>query len=176
MNLKEIIVKDLLGDYTQMLDIILTRMESLNNEETLLCDHICYRVETTERYSELKRELLDISELVAEAMVSGRPISIFKLNSPIIYKNLSIACIELPAPKSGSSYTEGWEHAEFVIKDLDAFISNNQELNFNTKAMGRSINPELGLKINDLYQVKFHPLHILDVIKKEEELGITSVN
>ena len=166
----------ILGDYSQMLDIILDGIKKLNIDTPLVCDHICYRVETNQRYEEIKNNLRAYSSLAGETLVSGRLISIFKLNAPIKYKDLSISCIELPAPKEGSKYLEGWEHAEFVIPKLNNFITNNENVSFNTKAMNRELNPELGYKINEEYQVKFHPLHILDVIKKENELGILSVN
>lgn len=169
-------MKKVLGDYSAMLDSVLDAIQILNFKSPLICDHICYRVETNEKYEEIKNNLLAYSSLVGETLVSKRLISIFKLNSPIKYNNLTISCVELPAPKHGSKYTEGWEHAEFVIPELTDFIDNNPLVSFNHKAMSRELNPELGYKINNNYQVKFHPLHILDVIKKENELGITNVD
>jgi len=109
---------------------------------------------------------------VAETIVNTRLISIFKLYSPILYKNFEIKCIELPAPKKNNTYKEGWEHAEFVILNLKKFIKINHETIFNHKAMGQDINPELALQVDKHYQIKFHPLHILDVIEKERELGL----
>lgn len=38
--------------------------------------------------------------------------------------------------------------------------------------MNRDINPELALQIDEHYQIKFHPLHILEVIEKERKLGL----
>jgi uncharacterized protein len=160
----------MMTDYEELLDCVLENLnENLKNQE-LICDHICYRVESEERYQEIKTELSKTCELATESLVSGRLISIFKLPSPIIYRNLSIDCIELPAPKKGSPYIEGWEHAEFVISDLQQFIKDHQHLEFNHKAMDRKINPELSYKITNKYQVKFHPMTILEVIKIESKL------
>jgi uncharacterized protein len=160
----------MLNGYETLLDTVLERLSTKIQKQSLICDHICYRVESKERYQELKKELSLSCRLATESLVSGRMISIFELPSPLVYKNLSIDCIELPAPKKGSPYKEGWEHAEFVIEDLHAFINDHSELDFNHKAMDRKINPELGLKITDEFQVKFHPMHILEVIEIESNL------
>lgn len=168
-------IKKILGDYGPMLDTIFAKLNDLKVDGITLCDHICYRVETIEKYEEIKGELSSFSKLIGETLVSKRLISIFKLDEPIVYKNYTITCIELPAPKENSFYSEGWEHAEFVIENLNEFIIKHDHLGFNKKAMGRDINPELGLKINESFQVKFHPLHIEEVIAIESKLGIKSV-
>ncbi|MBT7608823.1 MAG: hypothetical protein HN576_03645 [Bacteriovoracaceae bacterium] len=156
--------------YEKLLDTVL---EKINKEiclKTLICDHICYRVETELRYQKLKNELALTCELVTESEISGRLISIFKLPNPILYRGLRVDCLELPAPKKDSFYKEGWEHAEFVIEDLKQFIKDHPHIDFNHKAMDRDINPELGYRVSNEYQVKFHPLHILEVIKVESQL------
>ncbi len=57
-------------------------------------------------------------------MIAGRLISILHLHEPYTFGDREIACVELPAPKAGSPYKEGWEHAEFVTKEpLDVFIA-----------------------------------------------------
>jgi uncharacterized protein len=162
-------VVELLGDYKPMLDFVLEEMKKLQFQEELLCDHICFRVETEADYDKYKKIIGSFSTCVTETLVSGRNISIFKLQDPIQYKNLSIDCLELPAPKKGSFYQKGLEHAEFVLKDLNQFIEENKDTPFSFKAMNREINPELALKLGRGFQVKFHPLHILDVIKIEKE-------
>lgn len=166
---------ELLGDYTPMLDAITSKLASLKIAELKICDHICYRVESLKDYESVKAELQKIGKLACETLVSNRPISIIELDEPITYKDFEISCVELPAPKATSPYKKGWEHAEFVLEDLESFIKQYNNLEFNTKAMGREINPELGLKISDQYGVKFHPLHILKVIELESAQGITQV-
>ena len=155
--------------YEPLLDLVIEKLSSIIDMSSIACDHICYRVETEQRYQEIKTELTESSRLATESMVSERLISIFVLDKPLIYRGLSIDCIELPAPKITSYYKEGFEHVEFVIKDLDQFIAEHQNLDFNHKAMDRPINPELGLRLNDHFQVKFHPLHILEVIQLERD-------
>lgn len=164
------------SDWKITFENIIAQLKELNVEGLNICDHICYRVETLERYAEMKEYFQTLGQLAAETIVSGRPISIIKLNTPLSHNGYNIQCIELPAPKPGKHFSEGWEHIEFVIEDLNEFISKHPHLDFNTKSMNRDINPELGLKLKAGLQVKFHPLHILEVISKEEELGIKEVN
>ncbi len=169
-------IKSLLGDYGPMLTLIIENLEKLGIKNLTLCDHICYRVTSESRYQELKDQLQSIAFLAGEAQVSGRMIAIFALEEPIKFGPFKIEAIELPAPKLDSSYQEGWEHAEFVVPDMDEFINQYPHISFNHKAMNRTLNPELALKLTDQFQVKFHPLPILEVVKKEAELGITVIN
>lgn len=168
-------IKDTLGNYTELLDEVISNLEQVNLASPYICDHICYRAETYESYAKLKPIISNFSEDMGETIVSKRPISIFKLNGPIQYKGLSIDCIELAAPKEKNTYSEGWEHVEFVVKDINDFINDNKDLNLDLKSINRKVNPEIGLKISEKFQIKFHPLHILDVLKREKELGIESV-
>ena len=112
--------------------------------ENFELDHICYRVETVERYTELKTLMTEISTLISENLISNRPISTFKLFEPITYLNRDIWVIEIPAPKEGSFYLEGFEHAEFVIdQQLDSFMDLYPNIEFNTKSITKPLNPEI---------------------------------
>lgn len=126
-------------------------------------DHICYRVETEDRYQYLKKNLLNLGELLTESQIGGRTIASIKLNQPIIYKNRKIWGIELPAPKKGSFYKEGFEHVEFVIDmPFDAFMKAYPDLNFVTKDLKKSVNQGITLKETD-FSVKFHH-HTLEYV------------
>ena len=169
-------IKNILGDYDDLLKNAEKSISYLKTDSPLTCDHICFRVETNERYVEVKNRLSTIAQLMGETIVAGRPISIFRLNNHIKYNKFHINCIELPAPKQGSHYIEGWEHAEFIVPDINKFIEDNHSVKFNTKSITRNINPEVSIRINEKHQIKFHPLHILDVLKIEEKMGVTQVN
>lgn len=155
---------------------ILNQVKELGITEIDLCDHICYRVQTLQEYKEMKSFFTQHGELKAETIVSGRPISIIKLNNPFKYESYEISCVELPAPKEGKKTHTGWEHAEFVVHNPADLVEKYPQLDFNTKSLHRKINAELSLKLNEGLSVKFHPLHILEVIDKEEKLGITKVD
>ena len=128
-------------------------------------DHLCYRVESIERYAELKETCSDLGSLLTETLINGRHISTFKLHQPILYQNRTIALLELPSPKPGSPYAEGFEHVEFVIDEgLDRFVARYPQLAFDTKGMKKAINPDVRLAYGPL-SVKFHCHNLEYVIR-----------
>lgn len=158
---------------TVLLDAVFAALAAHKLPTHLPCDHLCYRVATQERYTELKERLQAVGSLESEALIYGRPICTFKLHSPYMYGSQFIPALELPAPKDGSPYPEGWEHAEFATGDpLADFIARYPHLPFNTKAMSKPHNPEVSLKIDGGYTIKFHPEPLLEVVRKEKRLGI----
>ena len=82
-------------------------------------------------------------------MIGTRPISTFQFREPLIYKNYSISCLEVPAPKNGSYYESGLEHAEFVIGniELDDFIKQYPNVEFDLRAKEKKINPDISIKL-----------------------------
>lgn len=136
--------------------------------ETLKCDHLCFRVGTEREYSFYKLALSQHGSLLTEALVNGRAISTFKLHQPFKTATHEIALIELPAPKTGSVYPTGFEHAEFVIReDFSIFRAKYPELHF-TESGNKTLNPELCLKLKNIKQAKFHHLSLDRVIELEE--------
>ncbi len=157
-------IYQLLGNATPFLDCIfqylsLKKVDVTNYE----LDHICYRVETEERYQYLKNKLIGLGELLTESQIGGRAIASIKLTKPILYKNRNIWVIELPAPKKGSFYKEGFEHVEFVIDvPFDTFLKAHPHLDFITKDLKKSVNQGVTLKETD-FSVKFHH-HTLEYV------------
>ena len=158
--------EQILGPITPFLDQIFQHLaEDQIEVKDFELDHICYRVETDERYLELKGLLAEHGELLTETEIGGRPISTFKLQVPYQYRNREIHCLELPAPKEGSPYPEGFEHVEFVIGEpFQNFMNRYPNLEFKTKGMQKSVNPEISRKYTGV-SVKFHHHHIEYVIK-----------
>ena len=146
------------------LDRLLRQLEAIDVDVSAFeLDHICYRVETMERYKELKTELQKRATLLTESQIGGRPIASFKLYQPIHYLGRKIAVIELPAPKPGSYYPEGWEHVEFVLGYHPAtFLEQYPRLRFKTKALAKKVNPDVSLQF-DGFAVKFHE-HSLEYV------------
>ena len=133
--------------------------------ENFELDHICYRVETDEKYEQLKMQLTQLGELLVESQIGGRPIASFQLYQPIIYKDRKIEVVELPAPKKGSFYKEGFEHVEFVIDvPFDKFMDQYKELDFITKDLKKSVNQGVTLKETD-FSIKFHHHTLAYVIR-----------
>jgi len=132
------------------------------------CDHICYRVETVERYKEIKNQLSTIGDLLTENDINGRLISVFKLQKPVRYDTRDIYLIELPAPKKGSFYAEGWEHAEFVVDmDLADFVASYPFVDFDEKGMSKTINRDARVQLGK-WNVKFHEQSLEEVIEEEK--------
>ncbi len=136
-----------------------------------ICDHICYRVTNMERYNDLKNSLQTFAVLKNESLVNGRPICIFQLKQPITFSGITTGCIELPAPKIKSSYTEGWEHAEIVIPTtLEEFMLKYPEISFDLGAFYKDINREITVTTPQGFRIKFHEQSILKVIELEQNL------
>lgn len=126
-------------------------------------DHFCYRVETAERYEELKEMFGEYGKLLSEKEINGRPISSFKLSDPVVYGERSISVLELPYPKEGSPYKEWLEHVEFVIdKSFEEFMNQYTDIDFDKKAIDKKINPDIGIDY-DWVRVKFHH-HTLEYV------------
>ncbi len=134
----------------------------------LFIDHICYRLSSNARYDELKAHLTKVNELLVESKINGRNISVFKLKAPIKFRHWEIPLLELPAPKSGSHYSEGWEHIEVVTNEsLESFMKKHSELDFDLKGFTKPLNREVRLKLGK-YSVKFHEQSLEEVIEFEK--------
>ena len=166
-------MKNILGDFETKIASVNSALEKngIQPDELSQLDHLAYRVESFDRYQEMKETLAGIAFKLDETMVAGRPIAVFELHSYIQSGGWTIPYIELPAPKDGSPYGEGLEHAEFVVVgSLDQFQKRHQDLPFATKALDRTLNPELGLK-TDIAAIKFHEQPIGAVVRTEQRLA-----
>lgn len=143
----------------------------ISRAELAMMDHICYRVETQDRYIELKDQFLEIAEIIGENLISGRKISTFEFKDYLHADGWTIPYLELPAPKEGSPYPEGLEHVELVvIGDLERFALIHSSLPFDRGGMSKTINPELGLKVDGI-SVKFHEQPLGAVVRIENRLA-----
>jgi len=155
-------------------------------------DHVCWRTETVEEYTDLVaalRAAVDACTLLVESNVGGRPIATFQLTEPIQCEHHTIGVIEIPAPKDGSVYKSGLEHVEFVIagdsceqpsspvnnalhqSQLSDLMQNYPRLEWNEKAKDKEVNPDVSVKVEledfGICSVKFHLISLSDVIKFE---------
>jgi predicted metalloenzyme YecM len=166
-------LNDCIGDSHIFLDSLFTMISDieLNIVDSLVLDHICYRVGTLNEYKTKKEELLTFAELLVESMVNGRLISTFKLFEPIVFNKRSIFLIELPQPKNTFTYKTGLEHAEFVTKEpLQKIVNRYPQFAFETFGINKKINADITLKLGD-YCIRFHNQSLEDVIKLEKTNG-----
>jgi predicted metalloenzyme YecM len=158
----------LLNRYEIFLDEIFLGLQKIKVDvDNFELDHICYRVDSIERYDSLAQKLKRKHTLLAESNVNGRPISNFLLNRPIIYKSREISVLEVPSPKKGTNYQEGYEHVEFVIDgDLEDFIKNNPDVDFDLKGFYKPINRDARVSFGPI-SVKFHEQTLREIITIE---------
>jgi predicted metalloenzyme YecM len=165
-------LQDLLGDTSAFIEAIgdgLSRC-GISRDELAMMDHICYRVETQERYQELRKKLKKFGTLVGENEVSGRLIATFELDEYLKSDDWVVPYVELPAPKKDSFYAEGLEHVELVVVgSLERFIARHRDLPFSHGGMGKLVNPEAGLKAEGI-SVKFHEQQLGSVVRIERDL------
>ncbi|MEM9524976.1 MAG: VOC family protein [Bacteroidota bacterium] len=141
----------------------------------LYLDHLCYRVDSVSRYENLRDELLEEgNELLVESPINGRRISTFRLRKPIQFSDRSIDLLELPEPKPGSPYPEGYEHVEFVtdrpLTDFATWL--RKEIGIPTEQLdlsgaSKEHNPDLRLRFTSGSSVKFHEQPLDQVIAEE---------
>ncbi len=168
---------NIIGDYDAFLEDILGRVkaEGFDFADFTQIDHMCYRTTSLENYEAKKRELESVATLLGETMVNDRPISTFRLHSPVIHMPWRVDAIELPAPKAGAEHKEGLEHIEFVLfDDFPTFLKKYDGKPFEMRAADRGINPEIGLQLNGL-SVKFHLLNLPTVVYIENKLGLDDI-
>jgi predicted metalloenzyme YecM len=166
-------MKKLIGDYESFVDNVNRGLSEcgIDRGELAMMDHICYRVETIERYDEMKRKLGEVARLLGESEVSGRLIATYECDVPLETGGWIIPCIELPQPKESSPYPEGLEHVELVtVSGLDLFEAKHSDLPFDHAGMSKTINPELGLKHAGI-SVKFHEQPLGAVVRIEKRLN-----
>jgi predicted metalloenzyme YecM len=136
-------------------------------------DHICYRVDRRERYTELRDRLAQRDHLLIESVVGGRPIATFRLNEPVRSNGRVIEVLELPSPKISASttesrYQEGFEHVEFVTnEELADLVQRHPELDWDLSALSKETNPDVRLRY-DGFSVKFHRRSLVDIIAEEQ--------
>ena len=159
----------MLPDPHPFLHILFQALEHLGIAvDDLQLDHLCYRVESDTRYTELNRILTTQGTLLAETPIGGRPIATYRLHAPFVFGKRHIALVELPAPKSQRPYPEGWEHGEFVVsEDLLAFTQRYPQAAWDLSDLYKPTNADVRLTF-DGFSVKFHRQALDHVIAEEQ--------
>ena len=136
--------------------------------DDLQLDHVCWRCATIYDFEQMEKSLLQMGSMFHKNVHNGRPISLISLDMPIEYLGRTIDLIELPAPKEGTDYLNGFEHAEFVYqKGLDKLQAVYPSLPWITNNQNKLINPDIKLKHKGL-SIKFHPYTLAHVAKNLE--------
>jgi predicted metalloenzyme YecM len=161
----------MLPDHTSFLNQLFFALEPVPGTlDHFQLDHLCYRVETEKQYKDLKAQLLEENELLVESPINGRRIATFRMTEPFRFREREIWLLELPEPKAGSPYPEGWEHVEFVTdRPLETFAEwmvehlGVEAEDIDRSGMSKPLNADLRLRLEGGLSVKFHEL-ALDVV------------
>jgi len=162
-------IENAIGDYKKFLDNVYININGLGiNVSDFPIDHIAYRTTTKERYEAMRHKLSKFGTMISEIIIRERPVAIFKLDDSLDYKGMKISFFEILAPAQGDTfYTEGLEHAEFVVSNpLSEMINKYPSINFYFN--DNEINPELILRFPIQANAKFHEMPIDEVIKLQE--------
>jgi uncharacterized protein len=165
-------VQNLSNSVASFVDPLIRQLISLGlRDHVSVIDHVCYRVGDLASYERLKDEVESVASLLSEAFINGRPIATYQLHSPItLSSGFSVSVLELPAPKLGVDYDEGWEHIEAVTHDsLDVFMARFRELKFNIRNLDAPINKDISLRL-DGGLIKFHEAPLAAVIAEEQRV------
>ncbi|OGL23896.1 hypothetical protein A2791_03260 [Candidatus Saccharibacteria bacterium RIFCSPHIGHO2_01_FULL_46_30] len=164
-------MKEVLGDYEAFVAEAnkLIDQSGIARKEIIMCDTLCYRVETNERYDELKKLLASHALSSHEEEVNQRMITVYSLREPLNVPGWQrpVPYIEVPQPKPGSPYPEGFDHAQFVtLRGLGEFRAVHTSLPFDEKGLSHTYNQLVKLSGKDV-AIKFHDKHMGSVIELE---------
>jgi uncharacterized protein len=143
-------------------------------EEHWHIDHLCFRTSSQENYLYTKKQFENFSQFLIESEINGRPISTFKLYTPISFAGWTIDLIEVPAPKKEKPTVNGFEHIE-VVCDLtfNEIQKRYNHCQFDESGLNKNFNQELKVCFED-FSVKFHHLSLESVINLEAHESVFS--
>lgn len=161
-----------INQFPEFLGCALAQTNAQNITQSQI-DHVCFRTETEARYHEVSAHFAERGSLLQTIVIAGREISTYRLTSPLYSQGYAIELVELPKPKTGSPYPEGWEHLEFLVPlPLQDFLGQHPNLAWNTRGLTHKLNPTVSLKLRDGLTVKFHRIPLDEIIRLEQALGL----
>lgn len=172
MNDNQIIT--IIGNYKVFLSNVLGNLKDLGVDiAKYQIDHLALRTESLDQYMEINKRLLPYTSSVGEILIRNRPINILKLNPPLTIESHQIPFLEVISPAENNKHKFGLEHIEVVVSRevLLKMQERYPNVNFDSKNMGRVVNPELILYFPDGTSVKFHPLSVDEAQKLQKETG-----
>lgn len=95
--------------------------------KNLSIDHACIRFSSSSQVNALRKDLENLGQEISCAEVNGREIVIVQLHEPIQIAHWQVRGLELPYPKKKHRFSDGWEHVEFVLPDIENSIESLRE-------------------------------------------------
>mgnify|MGYP006139750369 FL=1 len=176
-----------IDSFSDKLNAALQQLDILDPCKDLKIDHICVRLKHNSDVDRLKAQIAQSGQLISTANVNGREISIIQLHSPIMVGAWKVSGVEIPYPKPGHAYEDGWEHVEFVLNGAEntmdgvreAFTESFPNLpidklradyGYSEDALladsDQMPNPTMGVRVNGV-GLKFHAHPIQVVVARE---------
>lgn len=181
-------VQAVIGDYRHFMSTLTDRLSQDGLDVARYeMDHICYRCSSWEEYTQICSTMVpEYGKLLSQCIIGTRPICTIQFHSPVTHGKHSVTCLEVPAPKQGSEYESGLEHAEFVVgTNSDSVLGNKVlvsfmefcekagiQLKLNSKSMNKSINADVSVKYDSsigTISAKFHARPLYEVVAYEQE-------
>jgi predicted metalloenzyme YecM len=132
-------------------------------------DHIAYQASSSTDYENLIPEFSNLGKFVSEEIVGDRRVAVFRLNTPIQYKNYQIPAVELIESKKGQVCTSAFQHAEFVIsQSFQYYIDKYPSTKWDTSSMYRDEFSHLKLNFDNGLTLKFLLKPILELVNNNK--------
>lgn len=182
-----------LKEFGEKMSEYLEELGIQEKSQSLVVDHIGLRLKKRDDILSLKNELSEKGKMISSAIINGREIFIYKLNTPLHLQNWYVPCIELPYPKPDHTYSDGWEHIEIVIPssaltleelrhdfqncfphiDIKLLKKKGQYSENEPKSESDQLpNPTITLRKNKNTAIKFHAQTIEEVVLGKISKGV----
>ncbi len=167
-------VEEIIGDYTNFLARVFKNIDSVGIEiKGCKFDHIAYRAISNKSYDSISRLLGGYGKRISHNIIRNRPVDIYLLDRPLKYQSSEIKYFEVLAPAEGDKFSEGLEHAEFVINmDLHSFVGRYPDLEWNINGIDREIGPEVAIYFPDRANVKFKTMSMDEIVRLEKRKNV----
>eukprot|EP00290_Baffinella_frigidus_P005316 CAMPEP_0180124274 /NCGR_PEP_ID=MMETSP0986-20121125/4561_1 /TAXON_ID=697907 /ORGANISM="non described non described, Strain CCMP2293" /LENGTH=200 /DNA_ID=CAMNT_0022063597 /DNA_START=171 /DNA_END=773 /DNA_ORIENTATION=- len=181
------VIKEL-GSPGALLEGVFALLDRLDiDASTFEADHVCFRCADAMEYHRVVALCENVGARLVEGIIGGRPISTFLLKEPLRFRERSIRCLEVPAPKPGRRYESGWEHVELVVgggaggagiprdtaEPLRDLMRKHPSADWDARALDKHLNPDVSLALpGGGGSVKFHALPLDEVVRIEIAEGL----
>jgi uncharacterized protein len=116
-----------IADFHNRVSSFTKELNIFDEVEKLYIDHAGIRVAEKTDVDTLREELSQYGHCFSSEIINGREILLYELYQPLQFGHREIRCIELPYPKIGHNYEDGWEHVEFVIPSEASTLDQMQK-------------------------------------------------
>ncbi len=151
--------------YLPLVENFLQKFSIDLSENIFKGDHLGVQVLSTQEFDTIDKLLSAYSKIIHAGLIHNRRNNIYKLNTPLKYKNIQIDLIEIFEPKPGADIRKlkpGIEHIAFEVKDYDAFLNK-------FKASDFPIDKEIDLNGSKFFKTAF--INLVEVEFRNDSLA-----